>query len=354
VVVDGPAGLSPLWLTEALRRAGVLDNAKVTHVEATPVGTGQLASSLRLELFYDRPTISPLTVVAKLPSGDAGSREIARTLRSYEIEVRFYQELAPTLPVRTPACYAAELEADSGRFALLLEDMAPARQGDQLAGCTVEEAGRALDELVGLHAPRWGDPTLADLEWLNRQGDGAFVLEMLPALWSGFRQRFAERLGADVHEAGDALFPHLERYLDDVGPSTVVHRDFRLDNLLFRNGPSGPPVTVVDWQTCALGPALTDVAYFLGAGLLTDVRREHEADLVRRYHAGLAEAGVRDYDAETCWSAYRHGTWAGLITAVSAAMLVEQTERGDAMFLAMAQRHARHALDLDAPALLSR
>jgi hypothetical protein len=33
-------------------------------------------------------------------------------------------------------------------------------------------------------------------------------------------------------------------------------------------------------------------------------------------------------------------------------MLVERTDRGDEMFLVMAHRHARHILDLDAPALL--
>jgi hypothetical protein len=34
-------------------------------------------------------------------------------------------------------------------------------------------------------------------------------------------------------------------------------------------------------------------------------------------------------------------------------MLVEQTERGDDMFMAMAHRHARHALDLDFAGTLS-
>jgi hypothetical protein len=38
--------------------------------------------------------------------------------------------------------------------------------------------------------------------------------------------------------------------------------------------------------------------------------------------------------------------------AVAASMLVERTARGDEMFLTMARRHARHALDLDAAALL--
>jgi hypothetical protein len=39
--------------------------------------------------------------------------------------------------------------------------------------------------------------------------------------------------------------------------------------------------------------------------------------------------------------------------AVGASMMVERTDRGDRMFLTMAARHARHALDLEAPDLLT-
>jgi hypothetical protein len=94
------------------------------------------------------------------------------------------------------------------------------------------------------------------------------------------------------------------------------------------------------------------VAYSIGAGLRAEHRREHERELVLRYHEGLITAGVTDYDWEQCWLDHRRGTWAGLIMAIAASMLVERTERGDDMFMVMAHRHARHALDLDAPALL--
>ncbi len=125
-----------------------------------------------------------------------------------------------------------------------------------------------------------------------------------------------------------------------------------MDNLLFDPTPGGVPVTVVDWQTCTHGPALQDVAYFIGAAMPPDLRRDVEAELVRGYHAGLVAAGVPDYGWEQCWADYRRGTWAGLIMAVAASMLVERTDRGDQMFLTMAARHSRHALDLDAPDLL--
>jgi ABC-type thiamine transport system substrate-binding protein len=81
-------------------------------------------------------------------------------------------------------------------------------------------------------------------------------------------------------------------------------------------------------------------------------RRAHEGALVRDYHRRLRSAGVAGYGWDECWLAYRRGTWAGLVMAVAASMLVERTARGDEMFLTMAHRHARHVLDLEAAALL--
>ena len=347
-IADVPDALTPAWLTAAL--AAHLDGAVITDVGRSSVGTGQMCDSVRLTLTYDRPSPGPTSVIAKLPAADPTSRATALQLRSYEIEVRFYQQLAPVLPIRTPAVFHADIDPATASFVLLLEDLAPAEQGDQLGGCTVERAATAVDELVKLHAPRWGDPALDDVEWLHRDPDGSrtFMLGLLPMLWQGFRERYAERLGDDVHEVGDALFANLERYLGaDTSPWTVTHGDYRLDNLLF-GGSS--PIAVVDWQTCAHAPALGDVAYFIGAGLLADDRRAHEDDLVRRYHAGLVATGIDAYGWDRCWHDYRRNTVGGLIMAIAASMLVERTERGDEMFMVMAHRHARHALDLDAPA----
>jgi hypothetical protein len=355
-IADTPGALTPGWLTATLRAGETIDSEVVVDVTLTSVGTGQMCDSARLHLTYDRPTTAPTTLIAKLPAADPTSRATALSLRSYEIEVRFYQELAPALPLRTPTVHHADIDVHTAAFVLLLEDLAPARQGDQLAGCSRRDAEVALDELVNLHAPRWADPSLTDIEWLHRDPDASeqMALALLPTLWEGFVERYADRLGDDVHEAGGALFADFERYVRAPSePHTVVHGDYRLDNLLFGSGERGPTVAVVDWQTCAHGPALADVAYFLGAGLLPDDRREHEIDLVQRYHRALVARGVADYPWTTCWDDHRRGTWAGLVMAVGASMLVERTVRGDDMFMAMAHRHARHALDLDAPALLS-
>lgn len=350
MIADSPELLTAAWLSEVL-------GAPVTEVAASPVGTGQMSDSLRLELAYsgDVPDGTPSTVIAKLPAADPTSRATGLSLRSYEREVRFYQELAPTLPIRTPTVHHADVDVTSGSFVLLLEDLRPATQGDQLAGATPEQAAVAVAELVKLHAPRWGDPTLAEIEWLTGdvETSRATMVQLLPMLWSGFAARYAARLDAEVTQVGEALFAAIERYVyDDSQPLTVSHGDYRLDNLLFATEEGGVPIAVVDWQTVTHGAGLYDVAYFIGAGLLADARRAVEQELVRGYYDALVVAGVSGYSWAQCWEGYRRGTFAGLIMAVAASMLVEQTERGDDMFMAMAHRHARHALDVDAVDLL--
>ena len=134
-------------------------------------------------------------------------------------------------------------------------------------------------------------------------------------------------------------------------PSCLVHGDFRLDNVLFGIDGGAPPVTVVDWQTARLGSGPADVAYFVGAGLLPHDRRRYETDLLGHYVEALAERGVVA-DRQSIEDAYRVGTTSGYIMAVIASQIVEQTERGDRMFVAMASRHAGQIVDADLDRLL--
>jgi len=67
----------------------------------------------------------------------------------------------------------------------------------------------------------------------------------------------------------------------------LVHGDYRLDNLLFRRGGCGAPLTVVIGQTVTWAPAMTDLAYFLGCALPVEDRRAHYDALLDDYHRGL-------------------------------------------------------------------
>jgi aminoglycoside/choline kinase family phosphotransferase len=322
----------------------------VVSFDQEVVGTGQMADSFRLVLRYDtdRPG-APSSVVGKFTAADDTSRATGIAMRTSEVEVRFYQEVASTVGVRTPRCYHADVDPATAEFVLILEDMAPARAGDQVAGCSVDDAALALTELAALHGPRWGDPGLEKLAWLHRRTNETNDLgaQLLPVLFEGFAARYGDVLEESVLDVGRRLMPGIAAYLHhQPRPWTVQHADYRLDNLLFGTADSAAPVAVVDWQTVVLGPGAADVSYFLGAGPSVDDRRRHEERLVRAYHRALVAQGVDAYSFDQCFADYRRYAYAGYLMAVGASMMVERTTRGDEMFLAMARRHAAQVDDL--------
>ncbi len=325
----------------------------VAIVEEQRVGTGQVGMCVRYRL--EGSEDAPARVVAKLPSDDDVSRATGMAMRNYEREVRFYTEIAPTVGIRTPRCYHADWDQASGLFVLLLEDLAPAQQGDQIEGCTLEEAALALDELAKLHAPRWADPSLADVAWLShRDAQGVGMIQALyQSVWPGYLEIYAPAMTPSQIALGEQLGASLGRWAaGDEAPRTVTHGDYRLDNMLFGTAEGGYPLAVVDWQTPGRGAALSDASYFLGAGLLPDDRRAHEVDLLRRYHEQLQAGGVRDFSWDACWDGYRRFAFSGCIMSVVASMVVGSSERGIAMFSAMTERHFTHAEDVDAAELL--
>src|SRR4051812_14085548 len=93
-IVTHPDHLTAAWLTDVLQASGRLAGASVATVELQPLGTGQMCDSVRVQVTYDGPTDAPTALVAKLPAADETSRATAVAMRSYEKEVRFYDELA--------------------------------------------------------------------------------------------------------------------------------------------------------------------------------------------------------------------------------------------------------------------
>ncbi len=348
------ADVTPEWLTGALGGAGVLaDGVCVRSFETAPIGTGQMADTTRFSLTLDEPGAGPASVVGKFASADDQSRSTGLALRAYEIEVRFYREVAARVGARLPATYLAEVEPETGWFTLLMEDIAGAAQGDQIEACGPDVAAAVLEEMAGLHAPCWEAADLAGLEWLNRstpESDG-FLVALVSSLLPGFLERYADLLAPEHQEVCRVFVEHLPTYLRlRGGPRTASHGDFRLDNLLFQA--DNPRPVVVDWQTTAWAGASVDVAYFIGGCLSAEDRRAHEPELLAHYHDALCRRGVRGYPLEQLRADARRDTFAGVLMAIVASMVVQRTERGDLMFLTSSTRHAQHALDTGAPALL--
>ena len=126
------------------------------------------------------------------------------------------------------------------------------------------------------------------------------------------------------------------------GPKTLVHGDFRSENILF--GPDA--ATTVDWQTVGESSALADAAYFLGGSVEIEDRRDWEKALVEEYRVYLDRDGVT-LSAKDCWEQYREYAMHGLLITVLGASFSTPDARGDRMFMAMIQRHLQHCIDMN-------
>ncbi|HEY1968325.1 MAG TPA: oxidoreductase family protein [Pseudonocardia sp.] len=351
-----PAQLKAGWFTDLLHGRGV--DAAVAGVDIEPVGTGQLAETRRFTLRYAGTPGpgAPRSLVGKFTSENGVAAETGHTLGIYRSEVMFYRELAGGAGIRTPRVYAAEID-DQGRFLLLLEDLAPARPGNQLDGCTPDEVRRGLAEAALLHAAYWDDAGLAERDWVYvpDSAQGFYTTEMVERSWAHLHREYDSWLTADVAEVCARYVAAHERWNRRRGrPRCLTHNDFRPDNMLFPVGDDGGGgrVALVDWQTVSFLEAGMDVAYLLGGALARDTRRALEPELLHRYHDDLQAHGVSGYPFEQLYDDYRHYTFAALTVAMGATLLVKRTERGDRMLMRMLSDAAGHVLDTGALELL--
>jgi hypothetical protein len=346
--------VSKEWLSELLRNGGHPD-AKVLEFDTATVGTGQVAKCVRFDMEVESsdPAV-PKTLIGKFSSDNPASRKTASEISLYRKEVIFYREFQPGLSISTPKCYFADIADNNSDFALVMSDMYPAVQGNQLEGCSVELLRKAVNELVGLHAPTWCRQDLLSNP----------LTASSQAKLDGDKKRYANCVEPFLDRFGPTLSKGQVDIIRQLGTSTkplftsvqpihaLVHGDYRLDNMLI-SPHDDPTLTVVDWQTIKSGNPLADVAYVIASSLTPEVRKSVERDLVEDYHRRLTAAGIGNYSWEDCWNDYRRGSLSGFTIMVVAAVSVKRTDRGDTMFQLMIDRFSRQALELEADELIA-
>ncbi|MFI5028424.1 MAG: phosphotransferase family protein [Solirubrobacterales bacterium] len=110
---------------------------------------------------------------------------------------------------------------------------------------------RVADTLVEIHAV---DPDAVGLGDLGRKEDYvARQLRRWQGQWEKSKTRELKTID-EVHEQLAARIP-------EQGPATIVHGDYRLDNMILT--PQGEVAAVVDWELCTLGDPLADVGLLM-------------------------------------------------------------------------------------------
>ncbi|TAM67466.1 phosphotransferase [Mycobacterium sp.] len=341
------------WFRRVLAGAGIPAGADLQKVALAPVSGGLMARMVHATLSYAEPTSSPDSLLVKCPTDDAGSLGVAHAMSMYELETRFYQDIAPLVPdMGLPRCYLAELSDDATKFTLVLEDLSSElRAGDVLLPSTVDECSSVLRELARFQAPLWNSSAVSTLDWIADPARTIGVFDALPAGLQPFLTRFGDHLDAAHVALFERTIPHAGKWVRSwKAPTVVQHGDFRSDNIMFSTHPGNQRIAVIDFQTVRLGPPGVDPAYYLGSALATEDRRGAERDLIAEYHEHLCSGGVEGFGFDTCWDSYREGAMYGVLLFVGMAGHVASTERGDQLIVDQIHRYAAMALDLDAPA----
>ncbi len=351
--------MTPEWLTSVLRDAGTLDRASVLSLSTEPVGEGVgfVGQIARIKPEYDRAEAdAPETLIGKFPAADEAIREVAAMYGIYRCEVNFYREISSAIVLRTPRCYFNAMNDSATEFVLLLEDLSTTgRLGDQVTGCTLNDARLALAELATFHASWWQRDGLDRISWLPLLTELGKIsaTEAYPQNWTPCLEQFGHLLPPEIRDAapslGERLLALMNRF--EAAPHTIVHGDYRLDNFFFGNSGSDYELAVIDWQIACRGSAAYDVAYFIASNLDMEVRRRNSAALLDHYHRVLVNEGVKDYSLDALKHDYLLSLVAYLGALIANVTSLDPTnERGQELFALILERSAvavmdSHALD---------
>lgn len=344
------------WLTTAL--ASVTDGAEVASFERNPLGegVGMMATLEAITVTYadDRPDDS---FILKLKATSETNRTVALAFDIYRRETLFYRLLADRSSIGTPGVAVADVHSVED-FTLMLDDLSDYRLGDQLVGCSLADAEVAVDGLAELHATFWDDVDRDELDFIPYETDPVHANALRDGSvvgWDGTLAGFGDHVPESIRAVKDrflAAVPAMQRWLASP-PVTVVHGDFRMDNLFFGERDDQLPIVVIDWQGSLRAKGIRDVAYLLSQSMPVEDRRAHERELVERWWRGLVDNGVTGYSESQAWEDYRRAVLAlWTLVVVIAGTLDSSNERGRAWMTEMVRRSAATIEDLDLLSLL--
>jgi aminoglycoside phosphotransferase (APT) family kinase protein len=316
LVPTKPEHITPEWLSAFLgtRTPGV----QVEDLEVLNRSQGA-ATRLRVRVRYAAGTGGGLPEVLFIKTSLTRQMLVADP-HMYLTEVYFYDRLRPEIEFETPAVYACEIDEQTNRFAVVIEDVAQrsARFPTALSGLSGTDLMPLMTTLAALHAANWGR---ADLEsqfpwlesastgktaewWLSDEGRQNIDIE----LREDYKRMAVDPERNPLHRMYEA-FARLQT-ASDTGPRTVIHGDVHIGNAYQVPDEFG----LLDWQLMRVATWANDVSYPILTALDVEERRASERELLRHYLAELTTRGVAAPSWDDAWLSYRQQALWGVIT----------------------------------------
>jgi len=360
--------ISAAVITKLLQKSGTLPaNAVIQDVKHKKFGAGEgLASDMhRLTISYgpNADPSWPTSLVLKFgPTGLGNKILMDVVLNLFLKEHLFYaRDMPNTTGMPAPKCYFSSY-GGYARTCILLEDLAPARPGDQITGVSAEDMKTGLLALAKMHAKFYNkvgaSPETKD--WPGRQQDTGFK-SMIKKLFSDSREPFCspellktfKLTPADIPNllelvqffADDKYEAYLKNDLNDYKElhaksqfgTTLCHGDFRTDNVFFKCNDG--KLRIIDFQLVREDHPSFDINYSFYNSLQVEVRREHEMALIEAYVTEMRRLGT-DLGMVEFLLSFQKTLVSSLFTQVVASKAVDPTatERGTQLFQALFTR----------------
>ena len=301
-----------------------------TEIRTLGEGVGLMSSIARGHLTFESGRQE--TVIVKCIARTDNS-ELSKGLNFYRNEVNFYRHLADECPVPIPRGLYTALDDDSQDFLLVMEDLGDATAGDQLVGCTADQLTAAFTRAAQLHGTFWG--RTSEFDWLFQQIDMKTILFRRDAIFRPGVEPAIERFGEHfTGNRADVVHRITEQYIDVFlnalgGEPTIVHGDYRTDNMFLVEVDGQADIIAFDWQNTMGGNGTHDIAYFCSQSADPDLQRDATMSAIRNYHDILMDQGVKNFSFDECVERYRYNVLATTITPIAICGTLDQgNERG--------------------------
>lgn len=259
-----------------------------------------------------------------LPSAHAVDREyrVMRALAGSDVPVPHVHLLCEDTSVIGTAFYLMEFVPGRTFWDPSLPGLDPAERA-----AIYDELNRVI---AALHSVDYADRGLADFG-----RPGAYLKRQIERWTRQYRASETERI-----DAMERLIAWLPEHVPAADETSLVHGDFRIDNLIFH--PTEPRVlAVLDWELSTLGHPLADFAYHCMTWRVTPEEfrgmKGHdlaalgipsEAEVVAAYCRRTGRDGIEDWDYYLAFNMFR---MAAILQGILARALQGSAASADAM-----------------------